>query len=159
MCGIAYAAELGIAKNTTYVVKVRKMDVAPDRVVILVVEDDPLARDLLTSVLSDEGYEVMAAENGEQALAAIGTISPDLLTLDLDLPGIAGDLILAELRRRDETRELPVVIVSAKHPIPADVRTMAQAIVPKPFDIDELLTVVRSFAPPPASGNRSASDA
>jgi DNA-binding response OmpR family regulator len=94
------------------------MEVTPDRVVVLVVEDDPLARDLLTTVLTDEGYEVMAAENGEQALAAIGTISPDLLTLDLDLPGIAGDLILAELRRRTETRELPVVIVSAKYPVP-----------------------------------------
>jgi len=96
----------------------QKMEVAPDRVVVLVVEDDPLARDLLTSVLTDEGYEVIAAENGEQALAAIGTISPNLLTLDLDLPGIAGDVILAELRRRDETRELPVVIVSAKYRIP-----------------------------------------
>jgi len=134
------------------------MEVTPDRVVILVVEDDPLARDLLTTVLTDEGYEVMAAENGEQALAAIGTVWPDLLTLDLDLPGIAGDVILAELRRRDETRELPVVIVSAKYPVPPDVRTMAQAIVPKPFDIDELLNVVRSFVPPPQSGKRSTSD-
>jgi two-component system phosphate regulon response regulator PhoB len=106
-------------------VKAKKMKVASDRVVILVVEDDPLVRDLLSAVLTDEGYDVMAAETGEQALAAIGTIWPDLLTLDLDLPGIAGDAILAELRRRDETRELPVVIVSAKYPIPLDVCTMA----------------------------------
>ena len=91
---------------------------APDRVVVLVVEDDPLVRDLISTVLTDEGYDIMAAENGEQALATIGAISPDLLTLDLDLPGIAGDLILAELRRRDETRELPVVIVSANTPFP-----------------------------------------
>jgi two-component system phosphate regulon response regulator PhoB len=103
-------------------VKARKKEVAPDRAVILVVEDDPLARDLLRIVLTDEGYDVMAAENGAQALAAIGTIWPDLLALDLDLPGVAGDVILAELRRRDETRELPVVIVSAKYPIPLDVR-------------------------------------
>src|SRR3954471_1555383 len=122
------------------------MELPPDRVVILVVEDDPLVRELLSSVLTDEGYEVMAAEHGQQALAAIGTIWPNLITLDLDLPGIAGDLILAELRLRTETHELPVVIVSAKHPIPSAVHTMAQAIVPKPFDIDELLTVVRRLA-------------
>jgi DNA-binding response OmpR family regulator len=134
------------------------MELPPDRVVILVVEDDPLVRELLSTVLTDEGYEVMAAEHGEQALAAIGTIWPNLITLDLDLPGIAGDLILAELRRRTETHELPVVIVSAKHPIPSAVHTMAQAIVPKPFDIDELLTVVRRLAPPPESGKRSTSD-
>jgi hypothetical protein len=51
-----------------------------------------------------------------------------------------------------------VVIVSAKYPIPLNVRKMAQAIVPKPFDIDELLTVVRSFVPPPESGKQSTSD-
>ena len=129
------------------------MDTPTDRSVILVVEDDPLARDLLVAVLTDEGYDVMAAENGEQALTAISTIWPALITLDLDLPGITGDHILAEMRRRDDTRELPVVIVSAKHPVPRDIRQMAQAVVPKPFDIDELLTVIRGFVPPPERTN------
>jgi two-component system phosphate regulon response regulator PhoB len=128
------------------------MEAPPDRVVILVVEDDPLARELLANVLTDEGYDVMAAESGEQALTALGTVWPALITLDLDLPGITGDLILAELRRRDETRTLPVVVVSAKHPIPRDVRELAQAVVPKPFDIDELLSVIRGFVLPPDRG-------
>jgi two-component system phosphate regulon response regulator PhoB len=121
----------------------------PERVVILVVEDDPLARDLLQNVLADEGYDVMAAATGEQALTTLGTLWPALITLDLDLPGITGDLMLAELRRRDETRALPVIIVSAKYPIPRDVQKLADAVVPKPFDLDELLTIIRGFVPPP----------
>jgi two-component system phosphate regulon response regulator PhoB len=137
--------------------KETQMDGPPDRGVILVVEDDPLARDLLQNVLSDEGYDVMAAENGEQALATLGTVWPALITLDLDLPGIAGDLILAELRRRDETRALPVVIISAKLPIPHEVRKLAQAVVPKPFDLDELLSVIHTFVLPPDRENDTAS--
>jgi DNA-binding response OmpR family regulator len=125
------------------------MEAPSERVVILVVEDDPLARELLANVLTDESYDVMAAENGTQALSTLGTVWPALITLDLDLPGITGDRILAELRRRDETRTLPVIVVSAKHPIPRDVRELAQAVVPKPFDIDELLSVIRSFVAPP----------
>jgi two-component system phosphate regulon response regulator PhoB len=124
--------------------------------VILVVEDDPLARELLQSVLTDEGYDVMAAETGEQALTALSTVWPALITLDLDLPGISGDLILAELRRRDATRALPVVVVSAKLPIPGAVREMAQAVVPKPFDLDELLSVIRRFVPLPERGTDAA---
>ena len=125
------------------------MDTPHERVVILVVEDDPLARELLQGVLTDEGYDVLAAENGEQALTTLGTVWPALITLDLDLPGIAGDQILTELRRSDESRALPVVIVSAKHPIPRAVRELADAIVPKPFDLDELLGVIRGLVPPP----------
>jgi DNA-binding response OmpR family regulator len=118
-------------------------------VIILVVEDDPLVRELLQTVLTEEGYQVIAASNGEEALTAITTIYPSLMTLDLDLPGISGELILKELRQRDDTHELPVVIVSAKHPIPQEIRKLAQATVPKPFDIDKLLTVIRDIIPPP----------
>jgi DNA-binding response OmpR family regulator len=131
------------------------MDTPADRVVILVVEDDPHVSDLLFNVLTDEGYEVMTAESGEQALTTITTVRPDLITLDLDLPGLAGAAILAELRRRDETRELPVVIVSAKRRIPSAVRELAQAIVPKPFDIDDLVALIRGLVPPP---DRAATD-
>jgi two-component system, OmpR family, phosphate regulon response regulator PhoB len=125
------------------------MDVSAQHAIILVVEEDPLVRTLLTDVLTDEGYDVVAAENGEQALTTITTISPGLMTLDLDLSGISGDLILAELRRRDETRDLPIVLVTATDPVPPDLRRLAQAIVPKPFHVDKLLTVIRKLLPPP----------
>jgi two-component system phosphate regulon response regulator PhoB len=104
-------------------------------------------------VLTDEGFDVMGAENGEQALTALDTIRPALVTLDLDLPGVTGEQVLAELRRRDATHDLPVIIVSAKHPIPRNLRALAQELVAKPFDIDELLAVVYKFVPPPEQMN------
>ena len=126
------------------------------RVVILVVEDDPRVRELLVEVLSDEGYDVIAAANGDEALTTITTVWPNLITLDLDLPGINGALILQALRARDETRDLPVVIVSAKAHIAADVREQAQAVVSKPFELDDLLTIIKGFVPPPQRGSAAA---
>jgi DNA-binding response OmpR family regulator len=125
------------------------MEHQPTHVVILVVEDDLLVRELLQTVLTEEGYQVIAAANGEEALTTITTVYPNLMTLDLDLPGISGEVMLKELRQRDDTHELPVVIVSAKHPISQEIRKLAQATVPKPFDIDKLLTVIRNIIPPP----------
>jgi DNA-binding response OmpR family regulator len=127
----------------------KDMEHQPTHVVILVVEDDPLVRELLQTVLTEEGYQVIAATNGEEALTTITTVYPNLMTLDLDLPGISGEVMLKELRQRDDTHELPVVIVSAKHPIPQEIRKLAQATVPKPFEIDKLLTVIRNIIPPP----------
>jgi DNA-binding response OmpR family regulator len=126
------------------------------RVVILVVEDDPHVRELLAEVLSDEGYDVITAANGDEALTTITTVWPQLITLDLDLPGLSGALILQAMRQRDNTDTLPVVIVSAKHPIPAEVRNMAQAVIPKPFELEELLTIIKSFVPPPQRGTGAA---
>jgi two-component system, OmpR family, phosphate regulon response regulator PhoB len=126
------------------------------RVVILVVEDDPRVRELLVEVLSDEGYDVIPAANGDEALTTITTVWPALITLDLDLPGVSGAMILQTLRERNETRDLPVVIVSAKHHVAADVRHLAQAVVPKPFELDELLTIIKGFVPPPQRGTDAA---
>lgn len=122
------------------------------RVVVLVVEDDPRVRELLVDVLSDEGYDVIAAANGDEALTSITTIWPQLITLDLDLPGVSGAMILQTLRGRDETRALPVVIVSAKQPIPSDVRNLAQAVIPKPFELEDLIATIKAFVVPPQTG-------
>jgi two-component system phosphate regulon response regulator PhoB len=123
------------------------------RAVVLVVEDDPRVRELLIEVLADEGYDVIPAANGEEALTTITTVWPSLITLDLDLPGVSGTMILQALREQHDTRELPVVIVSAKSHIPADVRELAQAVVSKPFELDDLIAIIRSFVPPPKRGN------
>jgi DNA-binding response OmpR family regulator len=126
------------------------MEREPTHVVILVIEDDPLVRELLQNVLTEEGYQAIAATTGAEALTAMTTVMPHLITLDLDLPGITGDVILKELRQRDDTRDLPIVIISAKHPIPAEVRKLAQAVLPKPFDLDKLIATIEKLIPPPA---------
>jgi two-component system, OmpR family, phosphate regulon response regulator PhoB len=131
------------------------MEASLGHTVIVVIEDDPYVRDLLCNVLSDEGYNVIAAANGEDALITLGTVCPALITLDLDLPGMTGTMILTELRRRHQTSDVPVVIVSAARDIGAEVRDMAQAVVGKPFDLDELLRVLHTFAAPPARTEQS----
>ena len=123
------------------------MEYQPTHIIILVVEDDPLIRELLQNVLTDEGYQVIAATNGEEAITAIATVMPHLMTLDLDLLGISGEVMLKQLRRRDETRELPVAIISAKHPISKELRKLAQATITKPFNLDDLLAIIRKLIP------------
>lgn len=118
------------------------------RPVILTVEDDPPVRTLLRDIFIDAGYEVMLAEDGATALAAIGTVMPDVVTLDLEMPGLNGLQLLSAVRRRVGPRPLAVVIVSAQEPSPA-VRALAQAVVPKPFDIEDLLAIVARLVPPP----------
>ena len=116
--------------------------------VILVIEDDPAARTLLRVLFSDEGYEVLLAENGRAALVILATMRPDLITLDLDLPDINGDVILKVLRKQEETKDVPVAIVSARIAIPADVQAQAQAVIEKPFSLEHLLAVVQRLLPP-----------
>jgi DNA-binding response OmpR family regulator len=74
---------------------------------------------------------------------------PNLMTLDLDLLGISGEVMLKQLRQRDETRDLPVAIISAKHPISKELRKLAQATITKPFNLDDLLTIIKKLIPPP----------
>ncbi len=119
------------------------------RVVVLVVEDDPNIRDLMTDVLTEEGYDVVAAASGGEALGALSTLWPDLVTLDLNLPDLTGEWVLTKLREQSDARKPPVVIITAKLKIASEVREMADAIVPKPFELGDLLDIIHSFVPPP----------
>jgi DNA-binding response OmpR family regulator len=120
---------------------------APDQLVVLVIEDDPLVSILLQDILQEEGYQVLLAENGEQALVILTTARPDLVTLDLNLPGMGGDVVLKELRKQDTTKELPVIVVTALETIPRQVQKLAQAVIQKPFEIDRLLSTIHRFLP------------
>ena len=77
-----------------------------DRPVILVIEDDPITRDLLRQLFAGAGYVVLPAADGDAALSALTTIRPDLVTLDLDLPGISGAEVLTSIRRVKGLRRL-----------------------------------------------------
>jgi len=120
---------------------------APNHSVILVIDDDPLIRALLQDILQEEGYAVLLADDGEQALLILTTARPDLATLDLNLPGIGGDVVLKELRNQDITKDLPVIVLSALETIPREVQKLAQAVIQKPFDIDNLLSTIQRCLP------------
>src|SRR6185503_13972646 len=108
---------------------------------ILVVEDERDIAALVAYHLTKEGYRVRTAEGGVEALEAISVERPDLVLLDLMLPGFSGYEVLGELRRRPELNELPVVVLTARRDEVDRVKGLelgADDYVTKPFSPREL---------------------
>ena len=79
---------------------------------ILLVEDDEFLRDLLTQKLKTKGYEVAIAKDGETALSLAASQAPDLMLLDLYLPGMSGFETIAKLRQNEATAKIPFMVLS-----------------------------------------------
>jgi len=79
---------------------------------ILIVEDDKFLRELMIRKLVNEGYQTIEATNGEEGVKTAKSEKPDLVLLDLVLPGIDGFEALARIRKNQETANLPVIILS-----------------------------------------------
>ncbi len=114
--------------------------------VVLVVEDDPPVRGLIDDVLREEGYDVVVAHDGAIALQVLDSLKVDVITLDLDLPGLTGSDFLRLLQRR-KIQIPPVIVVTSHTPVTRQLRKMAQAVLAKPFDIDDLLAKIIEFVP------------
>lgn len=80
---------------------------------ILVVEDNPDNREIMSAVLRHRGYEVVMAEDGEKALELVGDQRPDLVLMDISLPRMDGYEATARLRELPQTADVPVIAVSA----------------------------------------------
>ncbi len=111
--------------------------------VVLVIDDDPDARGLLTHFLHDLGCQVLAANSGEQGLRLAREHRPDLITLDLLMPGLDGWEVLRRLRRDRVLRDLPVIIVSVAGSENRGGVLGEIDILDKPIDIPELSRVLR----------------
>ena len=81
---------------------------------ILVVDDEPDITALVAYHLAKTGYRVSTATNGADALRSAREERPDIVVLDLMLPGLSGYEVLAELRKRDETRDVGVILLTAR---------------------------------------------
>ncbi len=86
----------------------------------LVVEDDEYNRSLLSKALEDAGWSVMQAENGAVALDRLEDAIPDIILLDLMMPVMDGFEFVSEMRKREEWRAVPIVVVTAKDLTPED---------------------------------------
>lgn len=130
---------------------------------ILVVEDERDIAALVAYHLTKDGYRVRTAEGGQEALEAIAAEKPDLVILDLMLPGFSGYEVLLEMRRRPEMSDVPVVVLTARRDEADRVKGLelgADDYVTKPFSPRELVLRVsavlrRAQSPAVAGGGRT----
>ena len=109
---------------------------------ILVIDDDPIIVKYLQTLFNDNGYETIAAYDGTEAESLVADTTPDLITLDLEMPKEWGPRFYRKMRKNEALREIPVIVVSGlsnpKHAIKD-----AVAVVRKPFDEEALLKIVK----------------
>ena len=115
---------------------------------ILIIEDEEPIQMLLRYNLEAEGYRVRASAQGEDTLFLIGEERPDLVVLDWMLPGISGIEVCRMLRAKPETRDIPVIMLTARSEETERVRglaTGADDYLVKPFSVPELLARIKSI--------------
>lgn len=124
---------------------------------VLVVDDDALTLEILRTILDLEDFDVRTAEDGEAALDAVAEEVPDVLVLDVMMPGLNGFEVCSRLRSRPETSELPIVLLTARDSAEdrrRGVECGADAYLTKPFSPLQLMETIRGIdrtaAPPQA---------
>jgi two-component system response regulator (stage 0 sporulation protein F) len=117
---------------------------------VLIVDDQYGIRALLNEVFTVFGFEVLEAPNGIQGLMTLIKESPDIVVLDMKMPGLSGIDTLREIRKVNH--KVPVVLVTAYQEtemiVEAERLGVAASLI-KPFDLEELREIVTEFAPPP----------
>lgn len=114
---------------------------------VLLVEDEPAQREMLAYNLEAEGYDVRCAENGEEAMLLVAEAKPDLMILDWMMPMMSGIEVCRQIKTRDDTRDVAIIMLSARSEEVDAVRgleTGADDYVIKPYALKELMARVRT---------------
>jgi two-component system, chemotaxis family, chemotaxis protein CheY len=114
---------------------------------ILIVDDDESIRQIVGLCLSDEGYEVFEAPNGQVALDQLDEARPDLILLDLRMPVMDGWEFARSYRTRPGPHADIIAFVAGLNVEEESAELNAASVLSKPFDLDDLLQVVRSLRP------------
>jgi two-component system, OmpR family, phosphate regulon response regulator PhoB len=118
-----------------------------DQPCVLVVEDEPAQREVLSYNFEAEGFRVAQASNGEEALMLVEESAPDVIVLDWMLPNVSGIEVCRRLKMRPETRGVPIIMLSARSEEVDRVRgleTGADDYMIKPYSLVELVARVRT---------------
>ena len=112
---------------------------------ILAVDDDSDILEVLQFILEDSGYEVDTLNDGHYLFEKIKDHTPDLILLDVMLGGLDGRELCKNVKSRDETHDIPVILVSASHNLKDTLsqKGAPDAFIAKPFDINELLDTIK----------------
>ena len=124
---------------------------------ILAVDDDPITLKIVSKTLTGVGYDVFTARDGQEALAQVESVRPDLIILDVMLPGLDGYEVLRRLKARTDAPLLPVLMLTADDTVEGKIKAFtagAADYLAKPFDAAELVArvkaLLRRFAGPAA---------
>ncbi len=115
---------------------------------VLVVDDDPDIRMLVVFALEDSGFAVRQADDGASALAALAVKAPDAMVLDVMMPGLNGFEVVQQLRQSEETRDIPVILLTAtvqEKDISKGFEAGADDYMRKPFNPQELQARVKAL--------------
>ncbi len=114
---------------------------------IFIIDDDMSLQAMLSMALSDAGYQVVSAYDGEDALEKMTTISPSLIISDLMMPNMDGVEMFYRLKERLQNGGIPIIIITALNYKPwfADLEAEGAAIFQKPFEIEQLIEMVQLF--------------
>lgn len=111
---------------------------------ILIVDDDATISGYLSDILSDAGYKTITAADGDQAMRAVEEENPDLITLDIEMPGGSGPMFNRKLTRKGSDTAIPIIVITG-HPGLKYTIPNAVAEFDKPFEPKDVLAKVRSI--------------
>src|SRR5881409_4303414 len=116
---------------------------------ILIVDDSPTERHVLNDMLTKAGFEVVASDNGEDAIHKSKHLKPDLILMDVVMPGLNGFQATRAISRDPETRSIPIIMCTSKSQETDKIwglRQGARDYIVKPVNRDELLTKIAALA-------------
>lgn len=125
---------------------------------VLIVDDDPVLRKILEARLGKFGYQTVCAQDGASAVAAAGRERPDIILLDIGMPGGDGFLVMNQIRQIAPLAHIPIIIVSASDMMSPSraIAVGAQGFLRKPVDYGQLLMAMRQSLPATPAGTRPA---
>ncbi len=113
---------------------------------ILIIEDEPDIGEIMSITLTQSGYKVKVLANGKELKAHIAKFKPNVIMMDLWMPGVDGSLITKELKGKKLTKDIPIILVSARNNLEKIARQVkADGFLAKPFDISSLVSIVKKF--------------
>ena len=115
---------------------------------ILIVDDDAAVREVLTDILSDEGYRIVCAGDGLKALNVVDQADVDLVISDINMPELNGAELITVLRQCPKTTNIPVLALTALSDLRRSTDRSFTAILHKPFKLEELVETVDTLLHP-----------
>jgi len=116
---------------------------------ILIVDDEPVARTLVQKKIFEQGYNVLTAVNGEEALAVLEKTKPDMIILDVEMPKMNGYAFMGELSKKNLNPRIPVVVLTAHEELgPIFKRHGVRGYLIKPLNLEMVIAKIQELLGP-----------